>query len=328
MKLQTFNVPDHLSGTSAGQGKGILRQMGEIGEKINKVNEEVDDLALGILEQVSRSEDEVSRALAPIFARAVPHSPEEFQRARDRRELGNPPGKSTDTVGDQLTWEQILTHFKRKKRLWIISRDGDYGTVYDGKGFLNCFLYNELCKVAAAPEVYLFEDMVEGIGHFIDTTGVKAEKRLTPEEAKEVEKEEKALPPLIRLHGDLGEALAAMGKPPLAAATEIVRQHESMPQALAATVKPPLAAAAAEIARQSESVRQPLAGLHQRPSPTLQPPKEDQEAQTSSVRLLRHRPRNAATKEKRTSRGMQSRLETDPAFTLPPGKIYYPSPGV
>ena len=68
LKLQTFNVPDHLSGTSAGQSETILKQMSEIAQKITKVNDEVDSLAHGIVEQISRSEDEVSKALAPIFA--------------------------------------------------------------------------------------------------------------------------------------------------------------------------------------------------------------------------------------------------------------------
>ena len=199
-KLQTFNLPDHLSSTSIDQRSSILREMRDITKKIENVNAEVDGLNLSVIEQISRSEDEVSKALSLIFSKAVPHSSEELRRARDRRELGNPPGKSTNPIGDQLTWEQILTHFKGKKRLWIISRDGDYGTVYNGKGFLNGFLYNELCSVASEPEVYLFQDMVEGIGHFVAETGVKAEKRLTPEEVEEIEKEEKSLPSLRTLN--------------------------------------------------------------------------------------------------------------------------------
>jgi hypothetical protein len=194
LKLQSFNVPDHLSGTNTGQGTQILQQMSEISQKIRKVNDDVDELTLGILEQISCSQDEVSQALSPIFAKAISHSSEELQNARDRRELGNPPGKSNNPIGDQLTWEQILTHFEGKKRLWIISRDGDYGTVYGGKGFLNRFLYDELCEVASEPEAYLFENLVEGIAHFVDTTGVTAEKRLSPEEADEVEREERSLP--------------------------------------------------------------------------------------------------------------------------------------
>lgn len=200
LKLQTFNLPDHLSSTYIDQRNDILQQMRDITTKIKNLNIEVDALVLNIMEQISRSEDDVSKALSPIFANAVPHSPEELQKARERKELGNPPGKIASAIGDQLTWEQILTHFKGKKRLWIISRDTDYGTFYAGKGFLNRFLYDELCSIASEPEVYLFEDIVEGISHFVDTTGVKAEQRLTPEETEEIGRAEKSLPQIITYH--------------------------------------------------------------------------------------------------------------------------------
>jgi hypothetical protein len=196
LKLQTFPVPDHLFGTSGGQNDSIRAQMSAIIEKIRQVNKEVDALAIGIMEQISRSQDEVSKALAPIFAKAVPHSPAELQRARERRERGNPPGKSTNPIGDQLTWEQILTRFTGKKRIWIIARDGDYGTFHDTKGFLNHFLYEELRKITSDVEALLFEDIVEGIKHFADTTGVKADKLPTPEETEEIKKEEAVLTPL------------------------------------------------------------------------------------------------------------------------------------
>jgi hypothetical protein len=196
LKLQGFNLPDHLFSPNVEQRKSIFQQRKEIDQQIKNMNAEVDNFVLGLLKQISRSEDEVSKALFPIFANAVPHSLEELQKARYRRELGNPPGKSNNPIGDQLTWEQILTHFREKRRLWIISRDGDYGTVYGGKGFLNHFLYNELCRVASEPEVYLFEDAIDGLNHFVDTTGVKAEQRLTPNEAEEIKEEERSLPSL------------------------------------------------------------------------------------------------------------------------------------
>jgi hypothetical protein len=213
LKLQTFNVPDHLSGANTGQDKTILQQMSAIRQTIKSVNDEVDAFAIGIMGQISSSEDEVSKALSPIFANAISHSPDELQKARDRRELGNPPGKSSNPIGDQLTWEQILTHFKGKKRLWIISRDGDYGTVYGGKGFLNQFLYDELCKVSSDPVVYLFQDTVEGISHFVETTGVTAENRLTPEDAEEIEKEEKSLPYLAQPSEEMHRTIAELTRP-------------------------------------------------------------------------------------------------------------------
>jgi hypothetical protein len=206
LKLQMFKVPDHLCGASNGQSNSILKQMSEIVQSIKKVNEAVEALAISIMEQISRSQDEVSKALAPIFAKAVPHTADELQRARERRERGNPPGKNDTRIGDQLTWEQILTHFRGKKRLCILSRDGDYGTVYEGKAFLNHFLYGELCRVADSPEVFLFEDTIGGLKHFADMTGVKCDKLLTLEEIKEIKEEEKALPPLDWMEGNTLDA--------------------------------------------------------------------------------------------------------------------------
>jgi hypothetical protein len=210
LKLQTFKVVDHLSGTAPGEADAITKQMRGIGDQVNALNEAVDALALGIVERVSRSEDEVSLALAPIFAKAVDPSAEELQRARNRREVGDPPGKRESALGDQLNWEQILTRFRGRRRLWVISRDGDYGTTFAGKGFLNRFLMDDLCRLAKDPEAYLFEDTAGGIQHFVETTGVKADRRLTPEETKEVEKEEKALPPLGWMSGTSGAGDAAM----------------------------------------------------------------------------------------------------------------------
>lgn len=193
LKLKNCQLPECLFNTNI----DILQQMPKSNKEIEQVNDKVDDLMLKTLKQISRSEDEVSKSLSPIFAKAVLHSAEELQRAKERRELGNPPGKSNNPLGDQLTWEQILTHFKGKKRLWIISSDNDYGTFYKKKnnnyGYLNCFLYDELCNVGNAPEVYLFDELHKGLEHFIDTTAVKAEKRLTSEELEEISKEEEYL---------------------------------------------------------------------------------------------------------------------------------------
>jgi len=196
LKLQTFHVPDHLFGTSADQNSRILETMEETVKKIKQVNKDVDALASGIMEQISRSEDEVSRTLAPIFARSIGHTQMEMQRARERRERGNPPGKSTNPLGDQLTWEQIRTRFVGRRRLWIISRDGDYGTFHEKKGFVNNLLHRELLEITAGAEAFLFEDIIDGIKDFAAKTGVKADKLPTPAEAKEIKKEEAALPPL------------------------------------------------------------------------------------------------------------------------------------
>lgn len=231
--------------------------MGEIVDEIKKVNEDVDALAMDIMEQISYSEDEVSRALTPVFTKAVPYSSEELQRARNRRELGNPPGK-TNSIGDQLTWEQILTRFEGKKRLWIISRDGDYGTFHKDKGLLNRFLFDELCKLTPAPEVFLFEDTATGIKHFIETTGVKADKRLTQEETKEIKEEEKSLP-----HWDQPYALDRLSVTP--------PEHTS---------------AIIQMAKAFANATHTLGQMPKVPPATHQSPKKDQKDRQDSVPLL------------------------------------------
>ncbi|GAA6146026.1 PIN domain-containing protein [Thalassolituus maritimus] len=196
MKLHSINVPDHFSGSISGKNQEILRKMGEISRSVSTVNAEIDSHTLEIMTQVAESKDEVSKALAPIFSKAVQATLKELKRARERKEVGNPPGKRNDPLGDEISWEQILSHFEGKRRLWIISRDGDYGTAFGGTLFLNGLLKSELVRIEENASVYIFKDLVEGLTHFVETTKVKAKLKLTPEEVTEIEVEEKSLPPM------------------------------------------------------------------------------------------------------------------------------------
>jgi hypothetical protein len=149
------------------------------------------------LEQISRSEDEVSEALAKLFSNAVTPGETELEKARRRKELGDAPGKKNDPLGDELNWEQILSRYKPASGLWIIARDSDYATKYEGKMFFNAALYQELAASSeSAPKVFCFNNITDGIKHFAETTGAGAEKLPTPQEAEQIKKEEEALPPL------------------------------------------------------------------------------------------------------------------------------------
>jgi PIN domain len=195
--LNTFAVPDHLFGSTSTKAEEIRQQLKDIGSQFERTNDELRTLACELLDQISRSEDEVSKTLAGIFARAVPHTDAELHRARVRRELGNPPGKKGDPLGDQLTWEQILTRFKETKRIWVITRDSDYTVKYEGKVFLNAALYQELAQLAGpTPDVFCFDNLPEGIRHFAEATKVKAEALPTPEETEQIKKEQESLPPM------------------------------------------------------------------------------------------------------------------------------------
>lgn len=67
--------------------------------------------------------------------------------ARKRFALGYPPRKPDDTsIGDALNWEWIIRCAKEgeaNQHVLIVSRDGDYGAVYNGSAYLNDWLYRE-----------------------------------------------------------------------------------------------------------------------------------------------------------------------------------------
>jgi hypothetical protein len=208
-KLESRNiaVPDHFLNTKDGRVGQIRGRLRDIEDKIKTEKEEFMKLVHYILDQISRSEDEVSKALAAIFARAVPHNDGELQRARARKERGSAPGKKTDPLGDQLIWEQILSRCQNKGSLWIITRDGDYAAKCGDKTFLNAALYQDLSKLRQpAPEVFCFNDILDGIKHFAETTHVKAEQLPTPEEAEQIKKEQESLPPLDWLFYNYNDA--------------------------------------------------------------------------------------------------------------------------
>lgn len=197
LELHSIAVPDHLLSTVDDRVVHIRDQLQKIREKVNETKEEFKKLTHDLLEQVSQSKDEVSKVLAGLFSQAVAPNEGELQRARARKERGNPPGKKSDPLGDELSWEQILSQCQDKPRLWIITKDSDYGTEHEGKIFLNAALYQELARLyQSEPAVFCFDNIADGLKHFADTTGAKAEKLPTPEETEQIKKEQESLPPL------------------------------------------------------------------------------------------------------------------------------------
>ena len=165
-----------------------------------------------MLGRIGKSEDDVSKALEKLFAKAVQATDDEMKRARARQETGRAPGKADQSLGDQINWEQFLSHCKGRRQVWVISKDGDYVGEYGGRAFLNASLYNDLGKI----EVFAFTKLEEGIRHFVQTTGAKADKLLTLEEAKVINQEQAGLPPLDRLRRAPDNPLVAaiLGYPP------------------------------------------------------------------------------------------------------------------
>jgi hypothetical protein len=187
-------VPDLLP-ISADDRKKLLT----IFEQAREAKKQIEQHAANTLSLISRSEDDVSRRLEALFAKAIQPNKDEMQQARDRKERGNPPGKVDDPLGDQITWEQFLSYCQREKvnRLWIITTDSDYCLTYGKLTLLNSRLVADLVQACGErPEINCFTDFVDGIEHFGKHAGVTAERLPSEEEAKEIKKEIDSLPPM------------------------------------------------------------------------------------------------------------------------------------
>lgn len=188
--LRAMGLPDHLFGIDERTLSELRRRMAGLSDDVTRLKDELERLATETLGRISRSKDEVSVALEEVFRRAIVPSDEEFERGRLRRELGNPPGKKGDPLGDQLTWEQFITHAIGRPKLWIISNDSDYLTTFGQTSFLNPLLLRDLQSVCGTvPEVYCFSNLMKGLEHFVRETGVPRGSLPAGAEAAQIEED-------------------------------------------------------------------------------------------------------------------------------------------
>jgi predicted nucleic acid-binding protein len=109
--------------------------------KVEKVlaNPNINDRVYQVLEGIFSSEE------SHVLTRDMTERQQIKRRALRRFLLGYPPRKSNDTsCGDALNWEWIIECSKNLKgRIYLVSRDGDYGCEHDGKFYLNDHLKKE-----------------------------------------------------------------------------------------------------------------------------------------------------------------------------------------
>lgn len=190
-------LPDHLFDDSGAAVKSIRKKLKNAKANIDEAIEELNSAIIQTLRDISRSDDVVSKALAPLFAKAITHKPEEWERAKVRKARGVPPGKTRDSVGDELNWEQFIGFVKthKKTKVWILSRDSDYTQQWAKGALLNPTLYSELRALSnPPPEVHVFRTIPEGLKNFAEVTGARAEKLPSAEKIEEIRKEQESLP--------------------------------------------------------------------------------------------------------------------------------------
>lgn len=99
----------------------------------------VDKLRKDVVEQ-SLNADKIIQDLFKV-ATEIKNTPELIVKAKNRYDLGNPPGKK-GSYGDALNWESLLTKIEVFDNFFFISDDGDYFSEFD-KNLFNSFLIKE-----------------------------------------------------------------------------------------------------------------------------------------------------------------------------------------
>ncbi len=143
---QNLNVPAIISDSKAVEminksKKGIDQQQKKLKEKIEK-----------ILKNPHRN-DPVFKSLQRIFNHKSPINLNRDNKirftirnlAKKRFLLGHPPRKKTDnSIGDAVNWEWIIKcAFDTGKHIILVTRDTDFGSIYEGESYLNDWLKQE-----------------------------------------------------------------------------------------------------------------------------------------------------------------------------------------
>ena len=85
------------------------------------------------IQSILNGEDDVSKLITSLRAHTQVPTQSQIDRARFRKEIGNPPGKKSDPLGDQISWEQLLDAAKGVNDVWIVSNDRDYLVRVEGQ---------------------------------------------------------------------------------------------------------------------------------------------------------------------------------------------------
>jgi predicted nucleic acid-binding protein len=133
MRNREVKLADSIKEFSKGFSKALPRFLMDFEEAkaFKKAFDELDKAKNDLIQKAN--EGAVSRTfavdtlVANVFSAATigDVTSEMVEKARLRRDIGNPPGKN-GSLGDQINWEYLLEKVPQKAILHVVSKDGDY----------------------------------------------------------------------------------------------------------------------------------------------------------------------------------------------------------
>jgi len=150
------------AGLGSSDDKDTKDKIKEANNAVSKAAEKVNAHLDKRIKSTAKLADPISKALEPIFKTAEKCTDEHLKRARLRLEVGNPPGKRDDPLGDQLTWEQFLDQVMGSKNVVLCTRDEDYFCRIAGTRLLHILLKVELNEKGVADKgMDVVDDLID-----------------------------------------------------------------------------------------------------------------------------------------------------------------------
>jgi DNA-directed RNA polymerase subunit M/transcription elongation factor TFIIS len=156
-------LPEHLDSDDSRHFTTWNTDRKKIEELILKSNSDLNLILDEVLLGISCSSDNISKKLAAIFEMARKPHAHDLLKAKFRKEIGNPPGKPNDPLGDQLSWEMLLSSLENTDMLYIVSTDRDYFAEHKEKLYLNPILYDDIKTKNAKVQIKLFNKLSEAL---------------------------------------------------------------------------------------------------------------------------------------------------------------------
>jgi hypothetical protein len=179
-------LPDHL--VKERRHAALNASLKEIEKRFREVAAHWNHVHAELSESISKNEDLASSMLEPLLAGSAAPTEMQLAAAKDRRERGNPPGKMTNPLGDQISWQQFLDAAAGEETVWLVTRDSDFFHADRGNRYLNPFLHAELMSVGVK-RVELHDNLASAI-KALKMAGLNVARDMSDQKLAELEEEE------------------------------------------------------------------------------------------------------------------------------------------
>lgn len=189
-------IPAHISSKFDEEINEWNKERKKLHDQVINSNKNLLKISRGALEEVYSATDVVSKTLNSLFKDALRPSAQQLKDAITRKTKGNPPGKSSDPLGDQLNWEQLAGKLRGVNKVFIVTQDKDYAVeIEKNSPVLHPLLLRDLKRKFPKIEVEVFYDLSTALKAFNKEKNKPLKSLPDAEIMKKIEVEEQTIWP-------------------------------------------------------------------------------------------------------------------------------------